>query len=163
MADLRQLVFILTATMAGFASGFYINSKAEKEAVQPFSAKSVSTEFLDDICVRNSAIQSLRNQSFSPNEKSTFILNSVRSVPLSDKGIICNVEGRFVKYFPRGSVESATINKVVLLAPEANISEFIDAEFAAKLLASNAVEQIGSNVGEPDREIDKSVGSIIIR
>lgn len=122
--------------------------REETVVVPPLSALKVHNDWLRRACSSSKAFASLvaPAEDLETRTVSEFRPSRVVAEPLSDRGILCVVEGELLTQTPTVRSRGEKIRRILLVAVTGE-SEEISPEFAEQLQLSLAVKAMSSNVG----------------
>lgn len=159
----QSFVVVLTSMLIGSAVGFAVATFCEDvtkdtdytmtTTIPSFSAHKVGETLLEKACLHNDSIINL-SKNLDKEKRTIFITTDLKFRPLSDRGIICEVVGRFETHGMGASTIKEEERRTLLVVPGSNVSEFVTPEFAEQLLKSKAVLSLGSNDGVHDTVVD---------
>lgn len=145
----------LMTLAAGIGIGIGYAQPAETEVVPAPSFAGQGREMLQYVCVHNAAFSSLAKTEYR--EQKTLERLNVQAVPLSDRGVICHVDGvLFTKrYSTTGATATSEPLQATILVSGTGESEVVTSEFANALRQSATVKAMASNVGNDGTIVPK--------
>jgi hypothetical protein len=155
----RNLVLLLALPMVTLAIGIAIGTAVarptpiETDVIPPPTLK--NSAMAQDFCVRSSVFADLSKA--GEYEKKRFDARNVWATPISDRGVICTVEGTLITW--HGYSDSVTVTtkqiKTIFIVAITGESEVVTEEFAKTLARSPVITGMASNKGNDGTVVPK--------
>ncbi|NRC33955.1 hypothetical protein [Pseudomonas aeruginosa] len=138
----------LLALVSGVGIGVAIapSSKHETFTVPPFSVRHQQASLLEGMCAHSDVFKQLTDSRDDAPKR--LVKLKVKAAPLSDRGVICNVDGALqtLTSLSSGTIVTTQVNETFLVSVTGE-SELISEEFAKALSGSRTVRAMTSNAG----------------
>lgn len=140
------------ALAAGIAIGIAYASPGETDIVPAPSFSDQGAQMLQYVCMHNKAFSALSKA--ERNEQKSLEHFNIHAAPLSDRGVICTVDGVMLTRRNATTVTSEPLQATILVATTGD-AEVVTREFAEALWRSIAVKAMASNVGNDGTVVPK--------